>query len=594
LIINLLNYFITSLLILVLCFIPGYLILHAFTSLKEDEVIVSSFGVSFLIFFVLSFTAFLLDIKQQTFNIIGFSLITASLLGYIKFSRKSINITNKESKILLFLFAAYYIHIIAYQALTPVYTGGFWYKDWIVHYGVSQFYLSNGHNIVPYLLDYPIVSRPPLYNLINAFFLSIFGEKFWVFQISSSVLNSVIILSVYLLAKKLFNVKTATLVFVFIFFSSFFLRGSIFTWQKHLATYFIILSLYYYLKIRDENFEKARSPESIIFCGLFAGLAGLSHQFSYIYLGALGIDYFLISKLKNFKMPRKDLLLFCTSFFVVIVPYYLWGICMYGLTATILANPSFCGEKYTIGAALLIGLTNMALNVIPLELGYYVIRSVLEGYLYLEKLFDSLLSYYYSTILGGVTTTLSIAFLFRFKGQLCSKIKSIFGVLKGQIKAKEGFNKFLGFLLTTDGCIFTFMLIGFVGGSMVVIYPSHHGYMSNVGAPIVALLLIYITNYLRSLSSQLKTIVIVGVFIEFILTTWMQIIYILYGFRNLAMDGNYMLKMTYDLTFAWDYLGNGWMYFAVLEVFIEMLFLILLYNLFVRFRYPLGVHLEEK
>jgi len=577
-----------------MCFIPGYLVLRAFTSLKEDEVIVSSFGLSFLIFFVLSFTAFLLDIKQQTFNIIGLSLITASLLGYIKFSRKSINITNNESKILLFLFGAYYTHIIACQALTPVYTGGFWYGDWITHYGVSQFYLSNGHNIVSYISGYPIVSRPPLYNIISAFFLSIFGEKFWVFQISSSVLSSVVILSVYLLAKKLFNIKTATLVFVLLFFIPLLLRESIFTWQKHLATYFIILSLYYDLKIRDEKLEKARSPESIIFCGLFAGLAGLSHQFSYIYLGALGIDYLLINKLKKFKISRKELLLFCTPFFAVIVPYYLWGICMYGLTAMILANPSFCGKTYTIGAALLIGLTNMALNIIPLELGYYVIRSVLEGHLYIEKLFDSLLSYYYSTILGAVTTTLSIVFLFRFKDQLCSKVKSIFSVLKGQMKPKEGMDKFLDFLSTTDGCIFTFMLIGFVGGSMVLIYPQHHGVISNVGVPIVALLLIYIANCLWSLSSQLKTIAVVGLFTEFMFTTWMQLVYILYGLRNLAMDGNYVLKMTYDLTFAWDYLGNGWMYFAALEVFIEMLFLILLYNLFVRFRYPLGAHLEEK
>jgi len=576
-----------------MCFIPGYLALRAFTSLKEDEVIATSFGVSFLIFFVLSFTAFLLDIKQQMFNIIGFSLITASLVGYIKFSRKSINITNKESKILLFLFAAYYIHIIAYQALTPVYTGGFWYKDWIIHYGVSQFYLSNGYNIVPYLLDYPIVSRPPLYNLINAFFLSIFGEKFWVFQISSSVLNSVIILSVYLLAKKLFNVKTATLVFVFIFFSPFFLRGSIFTWQKHLATYFIILSLYYYLKIRDENFEKARSPESIIFCGLFAGLAGLSHQFSYIYLGALGIDYLLISRFKKFRVSQKGLLLFGISLFVILAPWYLWGSYSYGLIETIFANPSIA-RSYTIGETLLIGLTNMALNVIPLELGYYVTQSVLGGHLYIEKLFDSLLSYYYSTIPGAVTTTMSIVFLFRFKDQLCFKVKSIFGALKGQMKAKEGLNKFLDFLSTTDGCVFTFALIGFIGGSMVTIYPTNHGLMSNVGAPIVVLLLIYIANYLQSLSSQLKMIAIVGVFIEFMFTTWMQLIYILYGLRNLAMDGNYILKMAHGLTFAWDYLGNGWMYFAVLEVFIGMLFLILLYNLFVRFRYPLGVHLGEK
>lgn len=577
-----------------MCFIPGYLVLRAFTSLKEDEVIATSVGVSFLIFFVLSFTAFLLDVKQQTFNIIGFSLITASLLAYVKFNRKGIAITNKESKILLFLFVAYYIHIIVCQALTPVYTGGFWYKDWITHYGVSQFYLSDGHNIISYISGYSIVSRPPLYNIVSAFFLSIFGEKFWVFQISSSVLSSAVILSVYLLAKKLFNIKTATSVFVLLFFIPLLLRESIFTWQKHLATYFIILSLYYYLKIRDENFEKTRSPESIIFCGLFAGLAGLSHQFSYIYVGALGIDYLLISKLKKFKISRKELLLFCVIFFAIIMPYYFWGIYTYGLTATILANPSFSGKTYTIGAALLIGIENMVLNVIPLELGYYVIQSVLGWHLYIEKLFDSLLSYYYNTIPGAVTTTLSIVFLFRFKDQLCSKVKSIFGVLKGQTRAKEGLNEFIDFVSTIDGCIFTFMLIGFVGGSMALIYPPHHGVISNVGIPIVLLLLIYITNCLWSLSNQLKTIVVVGVFIEFMFTTWMQLIYILYGLRNLAMDGNYILKMTYDLTFAWDYLGNGWMYFAALEVFIEMLFLILLYNLFVRFRYPLGMHLEEK
>ncbi len=554
------DFIVISLVVLIMGFIPGYLALSLFPSLKNYEKVAASFGISFLILFIISFIAFILNIGQSPINLYGLAVIVAVLLFIIW--RKKIRIqAGKDIVLLSLIFIGVYAHLISSQAITPLYTGGFMYKDWFTHYASSLFYLNNGDisatgNAADYFSNYLPITRPPMYNFVVAFFMSIFGDSFWIYQIAGTLMNATTVLSAYLLARVLFSEKTAIIASGFFFFNPFILREDIFTWQKPVATYMVLLSLYFYLKIRNENHTKV----DIILFGLFSGLAGLSHQFTYLYLAGILLDYLLVIKSRK-KMPsRAALLAFGIPFMAVLLPYYAWASQTYGLTSTILANPSII-RTYSIQFSILIGLWNLVLNIVPLELGYYTIRSILEWNLFSLKLLDSILSYYLNTVEGALTTTISIILIARFRKDIVSSMK-----FPGDRKRT----------------IILFAAAGYFGGSMVLIYLQNHGVVSNIGMPLILLLLIYSVDRFAGLSVRLKNIVLCGIFIEFMLTAWVQLMFFYAGLRELPVDGNYLLKIKYSTVYAWDYLGSSWVYFVIPALLIEVIFFIFLYRNFTR------------
>lgn len=557
------EFILISTITLLIGFLPGYLLLSIFSSLKGDEKVVASFGVSFLLIFIFSFIAFVFDFEQRATNLSGLLVVTIALV-LLAIVRKSIVRTGGiEAKLLLLVFIGFYIHAISSQAITPIYTGGFFYADWYTHYASSLFYLNNGDiaatgSAAQYLSGYLPIKRTPLFNIIAGYFMSIFGDSFWVYQIASALMSVPMLLSAYLLAKKLFNEKIALITIGFFFFNPLILREIVYTWQKPLATYMILLSLYFYLKIRSEK----HSMGDIFFCGLFAGLAGLAHQFTYIYLAGIVLDYLLVVRNRNLLPSRTYMLIFFIPLFSVLLPYYAWGAHTYGLSTTVLANPSIL-KSYGLLESILIGFQNLTLNIIPLELGYYSVRSILEWHMFQVKLLDSILSYYYNTLEGAITTTVALMLIIKFRKNIVTSIISF---------------------KNNRQTLILFAGVGYAGSSMSMIYPQNHGVISNIGLPVMLLLLIYAASLFTGLSAKLKKMVLAGVFIEFMLIEWVQLIFLYTGLREISTEGNYLLKVKYGVIYAWDYLGDAWIYFIIPVLLIEGLFLLFAYRTFVKDR----------
>jgi 4-amino-4-deoxy-L-arabinose transferase-like glycosyltransferase len=582
-----LTYFFVSFSILLISFIPGYLFLRALTPIKEEEAIAASFGISFLFFYILSFSAFLL---KTDFAILCL-IVSTFLFTYIKYQKKPIGIEKRETKILLFLFLIFFFHLVSMQAVTPVYTGGFWYRDWIVHYGKSEFYLDG--EIVEYISERAITSRPALFNILGAFFFSIFGRDFWIFQIFSSLASSVFILGSYLVAKKLLG-SDAMLLPILIFLSPFFLRNALFTWPKLLATYFILLSFYYYLQLRGTEFRV--STELILF-GIFSGLAILSHQFSMMYIGVLLLDALLVRRRSGISISsRGGVTFFCIAFFIL-APWYLWASYTFG-PQIFLANPSV-KEGFSFLQLPILFSMNLLLSLIPAELFYYLTRFLSDPFInhellfgavyavlpsdvhppavfvYHEKIFDSLLSYYFSTFPGAITTTLAFFMFHEFKKRRGFGVGSLLRFLKGRIKSDYLF-------ATPGGLVLLTFLLTYIGLSIAAPYPTGHGIVGAALVPSVVLLLIYAIKYMENLPRKLMIIICFFLFLEFIFIAWMQPFYILSGLRDLTFDGNYRLKVTYGIIYAWDYMGGGVVLFALICILAEIFFIILMYRALTR------------
>jgi len=140
--------------------------------------------------------------------------------------------------------------------------------------------------------------RTPLMGSVVAYYFDLTGEKLptsylWAsdqktydpvykkFQIISSTLNSLFILSAFILLKKLFNFKTACLSLIFIAFNFYFLYNTFFSWPKLFVAYFILCA--WYLLLYDRK---------IILLAISAGLAYFTHDLAILYI--MGLIVFLI------------------------------------------------------------------------------------------------------------------------------------------------------------------------------------------------------------------------------------------------------------------------------------------------------------
>ena len=105
---------------------------------------------------------------------------------------------------LLGFWALFYLALVGFQGMTPIYAGGNWYGDWWEHYSIAQAYIrtAGGHETV-WFGDYNLASRTPLFNLVTAFALSLFGDHFWVYQVASTVASSLFLPAIVLLVREL-------------------------------------------------------------------------------------------------------------------------------------------------------------------------------------------------------------------------------------------------------------------------------------------------------------------------------------------------------------------------------------------------------
>lgn len=148
-----------------------------------------------------------------------------------------VKLTDSETKILLLLFISLFSIGILLQTFIPYYPIG---GDWFLHYQASSEYINSEK--ITFLSG-----RPPIFNFLGSMYLEIFSDNFWVFQIASVFLSSLLIIPLYLIAKN-FDRKIAIVTIVFVILNSFILQNTIYTWPKNLTTFFVLFFFYFIMK----------------------------------------------------------------------------------------------------------------------------------------------------------------------------------------------------------------------------------------------------------------------------------------------------------------------------------------------------------
>ncbi len=229
--------------------------------------------------------------------------ILLPLVVLFPFAFKFVKQSDPETKILSLLFVSMFTIGILLQTLLPYYPIG---GDWFSHYKTSSDYLKN--NEITFLNG-----RPPVFNFLGAMFLKIFADNFWIYQIASVFLNSLVIIPLYLIAK-FFDKRIALTAVIFVLLNSFVLQNTIYTWPKNLTSFFILF--FFYFALRNQT----------LFSVLPASLALYTSPISLFFLPA-GFIYSYFKK-------NKDLLKSALLIILIFMPFALYSLLKTGTGET--------------------------------------------------------------------------------------------------------------------------------------------------------------------------------------------------------------------------------------------------------------------
>lgn len=341
-----------GLLAIVLCaaFLPGFCLTNiVFGRLRKEEIVAASFGMSLLILAASFFFIFLLKIPNAKFftgAVLWLLLIASS--GYTAFlfrrNRRPDGLKSffmdRSFGFCIVIFLLYLLHIFLIECMLPCFAGGNWAWDWLHHYHVSLFFTGNSN-----FADIAF-TRTPLFNLVQAFFLTLWDNAFGTDQVVSMVCNSVFLFAAYLLTVRLSHAAAGRVVLCFLFLSTWWIHQSCYTKPQMLAVYFGILSIYFYIRAADPDARISGHRRAYFFLfTLFAGLGYLTHPLIMFYWAGIFFDLLVLGRrFGDFKQRVRMAGFLLLAILLFAMPWFLYTIAQLGVKKMIATSPVFFFE----------------------------------------------------------------------------------------------------------------------------------------------------------------------------------------------------------------------------------------------------------
>ncbi|MDQ6710360.1 MAG: hypothetical protein M3Z11_07355 [Candidatus Dormibacteraeota bacterium] len=220
------------------------------------------------------------------------------------------------------------------EAVVPHFGIADYYYDWWEHFDLARFYLAPGDRFRRYLDGYGVTSRTPVYNLVTSLALSLFGDRFSVFQLATAALGWLWVMPAMLLARRFLHEQGIRLV-ALLALSPLILFATTYTWPKGLVTFFSLLALDRFLALRRAGPGQAASLAAQF--GLAGGMTPMTHQGFIGYLlplyGLLAWDAFVRRR------SPAPLTIACAVGALVALPWYAWATAQYGLSTALAGYP---------------------------------------------------------------------------------------------------------------------------------------------------------------------------------------------------------------------------------------------------------------
>lgn len=382
------------------CYFPGRIIIEKL-NFDETEKFVLSFGLSCFLFYSIGFLIYILNLPPI---LNGFFLLIFLIISAFLFYKINLQIEKD-----LFIFFLFFLILIFFQSLIPFYSGGMWFFDWFEHYLRTMFFLHR----LPLnfkFLSYKLTARPPFFNIVCFYYQSFIGDDFYKYQIVSTILNSFLILSVYLSCKEIFKTTNKNL-FIYVCgilsLNPYILRQITYTWTKAFCAYYTICGLYFYIK-----FLKNKDNLSLYFSSFLFACGFIVHFSAGPYILPL-IIYLFVKSIQNRKFFKR-FFIFNTIFLLTIFTYFSWSIKNYGFRDTFLSNTSYQQTKMNVIQRIEKDINNLYKTIFPIIGKKYIddFRKIYKDFKF--TFFNYILPFYFSNIPGNLTLTFTIFLLYVF------------------------------------------------------------------------------------------------------------------------------------------------------------------------------------
>jgi hypothetical protein len=263
-------------------------------------------------------------------------------------------------------YAFLFFWTVVMLAMIRNYSGLGWGHDWFEHFQRSLFFLHHFPVHTPILGGYELPARPPMMNVLVAFFLAQTQDRFELFQVASAFLNTLVFLPCCLILPALGLLRRPRILPLVALFacSPVVMENAAYPWTKSLSAFFVVLAFWFYLAGWRKN-DRVRMVAA--FLALSAGL--LVHYSAGPYCLLLGLHYLLRV---FWKRPRKwrELAAIVVPCALLLATWFAWAVAVYGPRVTFQSNTSVTFARQYRGNTLLKIGANLVDSVVP-----YALRS---------------------------------------------------------------------------------------------------------------------------------------------------------------------------------------------------------------------------
>jgi len=250
-------------------------------------------------------------------------------------------------------------------AMIRVSSGAGWAGDWLEHFQRCLFFLRRFpvHTVIS--SRYALPARPPLMNVLGAFYLGQAGERFEIFQLVFLFLNLLPFLAGCLLLPALGGKRRRPGKWAMLWLAGIFamnplvMENATYGWTKSLPAFFVMLAISLYLAALRKGDSGRRIAA---FLALSAGL--LAHYSAGPYLVILTAHY-LFTAFRRRAVNYREAGAIAALCGLLLFTWFGWSVAVYGTRVTVASNTAVTDARKVQGSAVEKIAGNLYDSVVP-------------------------------------------------------------------------------------------------------------------------------------------------------------------------------------------------------------------------------------
>jgi hypothetical protein len=233
------------LLMAICCFSPGFVVVRKLRW-SATEKVCGSIAASLIILYLASLLIFVVWVPQWLYWICSAGCAVAAVIVWRDVWR---TVRNRSVRHLLAGFAFLFVWTFTLLLFVRTYSGGGWGGDWLEHFHRSLFFLDHLPLETSFVGLYVLPARPPMMNLLAAFFLAHTGDSFENFSVISLVLNLLLYFPCALMLAAFVRrgSRRIPVLVGLLACSPMVMQNAAYAWTKSLCTFYVIFGLWLYL-----------------------------------------------------------------------------------------------------------------------------------------------------------------------------------------------------------------------------------------------------------------------------------------------------------------------------------------------------------